>query len=109
MDDIYLGESPCDEDCAQVGRDGYGIRARTECRALINQVRRQLGPEPEGAQLCIKSSNHDYGTLYSVHCKFDATYDAAITYAFKAEAEYPSVWDEKARVELFAMFAVGKI
>lgn len=100
MDDIYLGESPCDEDCAQVGSDGYGLRARAECQALIHQIRRQLGPEPSGAALCIKGENHDYGRVYSVHCKFEETNEIAVAYAFKAEAEYPQKWDKEAKQEL---------
>lgn len=100
MDDIYLGESPCDEDCAQVGKPDYGIRAIAECRALINQIRRMNGREPEGANLVIISSNHDYGTVYAVHCKFDESKQAAIDYAFKIESNYPEKWDLLAKKEL---------
>jgi len=39
---IYIGSSPPEEDCAQVGEEGYHAQSRRECRAYINQLYRFL-------------------------------------------------------------------
>lgn len=100
MDDIYLGESPCAERCTQVGSDGYGTRAMKECQALINQLRRVFGEEPDGATLVIRTEHHSEGSRYAVHCKFDSNKMPSIDYAFKCESEYPEHWDLLAKQEL---------
>lgn len=48
---LEIGSSPPEEDPVQVGSIGYSTRARIECNAYRNQLRRVLGEEPEGAQL----------------------------------------------------------
>ena len=40
MDYINIGPTPYDENCAQVGQEGYYIRARKECAAYCRQLRR---------------------------------------------------------------------
>ena len=99
---LDLGSAPGDEPCAQLGGDDYYPRARQECRAYIGLLRRTIGPEPEGAELRIRSNPHDFGTYLSVVCAYDANDEMAVTYAFRSEAEAPSEWDEEARRELAA-------
>lgn len=99
-DKLELGPTPSNEDCAQVGSEDYAIKARAECRAMIAQLRRGFGPEPEGARLIIASNPHDYGSYLEVAVKFDDNYPQAVDYAFKLESEYPSDWDDTARLEL---------
>ena len=50
-DYIDIGATPASENCEQLGPNYDPQRARAECRAFIAQLRRQFGPEPEGAQL----------------------------------------------------------
>jgi hypothetical protein len=84
-----------------VGSEDYGKWSRIECRALINQIRRVLGPEPEGAGLRVRSNPHDFGTYYEVACEFDDSCEKAINYAFDCEAgKMGVVWDEEALAEL---------
>lgn len=99
-DYLEIGSAPAGEDCSQVGSEGYADKARKECRALINQLRRIVGPESGTAHLSIKSFPHDYGSYYEVVCHFDDDDSAAVEYAFKCERELPENWDEEAKKEL---------
>jgi hypothetical protein len=56
---IDIGSSPPDESCVQVGSDDYVRRARRECRAYINQLRRVFGSEPGGSHLTIRVSDSE--------------------------------------------------
>ncbi len=101
-DFINIGPAPCDEKCAQVGEDTFPEQSRKECRAFMGQLKRVFGEPPEGAELRIKSFEHDFGTYREVVCYFDDAYPESREYAFKLEGEAPSKWDEQARAELAA-------
>jgi hypothetical protein len=101
-DYISIAPSPLGEDCAQVGADNYPERSRAECRALIHQLHRQLGAEPTGARLKMKSNPHDFGSYMDVICEYVELYPDAIEYAYKCEAECPEFWDEESLKELAA-------
>jgi len=98
-DYIDIGPTPVDESCEQLGPNYNPARAKAECRAYINQLRRVYGEEPEGARLRITSNPHDFGTYHEVVCNFDDEYPASVEYAFKLE-EGCENWDEEARAEL---------
>jgi hypothetical protein len=100
QDCMDVGCAPTEEDCAQVGREDYIDRARRECRAYINQLRRLFGDEPEGARLSVKSNPHDFGTYFSVVCYYDPDQPAAVEYALRCEGQGPREWDDEARREL---------
>ena len=116
-DHICIGPTPADETCAQVGADDYQSTARRECRAFINQIRREFGPEPDGARLFIKSNPHDFGSYLDVCCEFETDgadeFDytnveqvkpsAAYEYALKCE-NTSNRWDAAALDELSAVF-----
>jgi hypothetical protein len=93
-DYIDIGSSPADEECAQVGSPDYAQRARSECNRFIDLIRRVMGPEPEGAQLSIKSNPHDFGAYYEVVCYYDTDNEEASKYAYRCEGEAPSTWDD---------------
>ncbi len=108
-DYIFLGSSPCDEKCAQVGEYNYHEQARKECRAYINQLWRELDKQgvpkehsPEGFDLVIKSESHDFGTYYEVAAKYDdyEEEEAACQLAFQIECNLPLNWDDGAKKEL---------
>ena len=96
---IYVGESPLDEPCFQVGEDNYLTNARRECKALIAAIRKKLGPEPFGARLCIKESMHDFGTCLSVECEYDDCQEEATEYAFATE-DAVNTWEEVGMVSV---------
>lgn len=100
-DFIEIGPVPCDEDCQQVGAASYDpVRARLECQCFIEQLRRQFGPEPEGARLRIKSNPHDFGNYLEVVCHFDDAYPDSVEYTFKCEGEAWATWDNESRNKL---------
>jgi hypothetical protein len=100
MDELYLGATPFGEDCAQVGSADYADKARKECRAFINQLKRVFGEPPPGSEFQIKSNPHDFGTYYEVVIKFDEKDTKAVDYAFHVESHQPEEWDEEAKREL---------
>src|SRR2546430_1549101 len=102
-DFVDLGATtPPMEDCAQVGSKSYDYydRARREARAYMNQLRRLLGPEPDGARLGIKSHEHDFGSYLTVVCHYDDEDPISSAYAQRCDEESPQEWDDDARVEL---------
>ncbi len=88
-----IGASPCEEDCAQVGMPGYHRKAITECERFIQLIRNTVGPEPEGAELAIKSFDHDFGVYYEVVCWFETDNEAAREYAARCEDDAPATWE----------------
>ena len=100
-DCVYIGSTPCDEPCQQVGMPSYDASlARKECRAFINQLRRMFGKEPEGAELRIRMELHDFGSYPEVVCYYDDEQPKSVDYAYKCESESPANWDLQANIEL---------
>lgn len=97
---ISIGSAPYDEHCEQAGSNYSRVQAIKECRALIAQIRRIIGPEPAGARLAVKRFDHDFGGYHEVVCHYAVSDEAAREYAFKAEASLPEKWDEQARKDL---------
>ena len=97
---VSIGASPINEPCAQVGAPDYHERSFKETRAYVNQLRRVLGEEPEGASLSVKSQPHDFGAYREVGCYCDGNNPVAVDYAFRAEEQQPTEWDDEARAEL---------
>ena len=102
-DYLVIGSVPAAEDCAQVGTPNYKSQAIKECRAFIEQLRRQFGPEPVGARLERKEFPHDFGSYDEVVVWYDEDNQEAIDYAFKLEAEMPEKWDSQAMLQLFGV------
>jgi hypothetical protein len=98
------GTTPADEDCAQVGDEGYALSARREGRAFINQIHREFGEKIEavGEDIIIKisSQGHDFGTYYEVIALYNPENEKAVELAFDIENNVSTEWDEEARKEL---------
>jgi len=108
-DFVYIGSTPCDEPCQQIGTPSYDSKmARKECRAFINQLRRMFGNEPEGAELRIKTESHDFGSYPEVVCYYDDEQPASAEYAYKCEGESPANWDLQATIELQPAASITK-
>ncbi len=99
---IEIGATPHGEDCAQVGAPDYAERARRECRAYINQLKRMFGEPPEGCSLRVKSFSHDFGSYHEVVAVFDDENEEAAEYAYRLESDGPEYWDAEAQAELQA-------
>jgi len=88
-----IGPSPCEENCAQVGEPGYREHALAECTRFIQLLRDTFGPEPEGARLSIKWSEHDFGSYCEVVCHFNPDITGSIEYAQRCEDDAPTTWE----------------
>ena len=94
-DYIEIGATPHDEDCAQVGSEGYAKRARHECEMFMKQIAKHY-PEPDNGWLKIKSFGHDFGTYYEVVACFDDEDEESTNWAFDIEGDSKGVlatWD----------------
>ena len=96
---IELGSTPIEEDCAQIGSNDYSLRARKECKAYINQLKRMF-PEYADIEYRIKSNPHDFGTYYEVVVCYDTNDKVSIEQAFDIEDKLPEYWDSLAKEEL---------
>jgi hypothetical protein len=99
MNEVNVGPTPYDEACTQAGRNPQ--REREECRALRNQLRRILGPEPEGARIVMRYS-YTGGGYYDLFCEYEDGNESAAKYALACESQCPAKWDLMAIVELTA-------
>lgn len=91
---LEIGPCPPEEDCVGVGAENYEQKARKECNAFIEAIRKKLGNEPQGAQLRVKSSPHDFGTYYEVICSYNEVFPDSVDYAYKCESDSPATWKE---------------
>ena len=96
-DEMSMGTTaPWNEECVQVGEDGYLERAREEAQRFIELIRQKLGPEPPGARLRVKSCPHDFGTYLDVVVGYATEDEEAAEYAYLCESEGPRTWDDSA-------------
>jgi hypothetical protein len=94
MDIMYLGPTPPNENCAQVGDPFYHEQATEQCQRYVDLIRKKCGPEPEGARLALYWQSHDYGRYVEVVVHFDPSNEAAADYAYMVEAEGPADWTD---------------
>lgn len=94
--------TPSNEPCAQLGETNYAHRARLEAMCLIDQLRRENGPEPDRARFRIVRNSHDFGTYLSLAIEFDPDDDSAFQWAYSVDQAWPDQWDEEARAALTA-------
>jgi len=102
-DYVTIGSAPADEVPAQVGSENYASKALVECKVYIEQLKRELGDPPLGAQLKTKAFPHDYGTYHEVVCFYDDHEGRA--YALRCESEGPLLWDNISQQRLAHLFA----
>ena len=100
-DGVELGCTPHGEDCEQVGTPNYSAAmARAECRALINQLKRENPALPEGVWFRVRGRPHDFGTYYEAEACYDT--EAGGEAAWALEGRVPEKWDNEALAELEA-------
>lgn len=117
FENVSIGCTPHGENCAQVGADGYEVRARAECRAFLHQLQRvaeaahnegRLGEEAwtrlaDGrAHLVVKGCPHDFGTYHEVQLRISAEDEASWELALFFDNNAPEFWDDEARAALDA-------
>lgn len=97
---MNIGATPSCESCAQLGSEGYEVRALAECRAYKNQLLRVIraaGCKVPDTFLRISKNEHDFGTYYEVAINDpEERFSAAAIWAEAGCEE----WDDEARAEL---------
>jgi|APGre2960657373_1045057.scaffolds.fasta_scaffold95643_2 hypothetical protein len=98
---MELGSTPCEEDCAQVGSNGFRERANNEMTAYINQLNRLFSnAESNGVKFRIKWFSHDFGSYGEVCAYWDTENEIANEYVYTIDRNLPSNWDKDALKEL---------
>ncbi len=102
---ISLGSSPYEEDCAQIGRQGYETRALAECNAYLHQMERIARAAGftlpnEKVELVIQPNAHDFGTYYEVNVRYDGDDEEVSRLVIFLDSNNPTSWDAEARTEL---------
>ena len=100
LEKFYLGPTPAEETCAQVGSPNYHEQALKECRAYTQQLARHFGEPPPGARFTLTREIHDFGTYFEVVVQYDPEDEAAHAFACRVEDDLPARWDALAREEL---------
>lgn len=98
LEKIYIGSSPYEEDCAQVGQPDFHTKSKAELQAFKDQLQR-LFPAPEGACYQVVWSNHDYGRYGEVCAVFDPSNEEHTDWAYIAE-DGCATWDDEAKAFL---------
>lgn len=101
MEDLYIGDSPWDEKCLQVGK-ASSVALRTESIVFKRQIERYY-PIPDGARLVVRGQSHEFGTYYSVFCVVDPEVETQVDWACAVESdelEKLSHWDEESKAEI---------
>lgn len=82
----FLGGSPTNEDCAQIGAKAYDAEAlnKLECEAFIVALKRVHGDPPRGCKLLVQRQAHDFGDYYDVILRYDDSAEA-LEYCRKVE------------------------
>lgn len=104
---IFVGSSPCMEECAQLGQDNYDKQSKLECKLYKEQLWRITKEKfnitqgsLDGFDIVIKNEYHDFGTYREVALKFDYNNDVATNLAYNIEGITPEYWDDIALTEL---------
>lgn len=99
IDYIDLGPVPANEQCAQVGSDGYHDRARAECNRYRTLLEATYAAAHNGrgcpARVVVKSNPHDFGSYLEVGVKFDDRDREQVEAAFWLEANAPTEWPDR--------------
>ena len=91
---IYLGPTPPEENCLQVGQASDEAML-SECRRYVTRIREYLGKEVGSAKLYVKENYHDLGSYYEVVCSFDPDDEIGLKYALKCENDGPLTWRDE--------------
>ena len=103
-DYINIGPTPCDETCAHVGYNNYGIKSKIETTAYRNQLNRMF-PEVLNSKtlsFSIKTFQHDFGSYKEVVLNYDDDNEEEYSEIVltKVDANTPKNWDEEALKEI---------
>lgn len=93
-DFAYLGSTPAEEDCEQVGPDFDRKKATAECHRYIALLKQRFPNTPPGVEFRIKWERHDFGEYPEVVVRFDNDDEAHTAYAYHVEDNLPKTWND---------------
>jgi len=91
-DYLTIGSTPPEEECAQVGSDGYRKRAIAEINRYRELILKTCGEPPAGAELKAMWNPHDFGEYVELVVEYDDGDPKGLEYAFHVESHGPSNW-----------------
>ena len=93
---IYLGSTPCEEECASVGDEHYQSDARIEIGAYIDQLNRtfHFHRSDLGITFRKKREPHDFGGYYEVVVDFEGFNWLSSPLAYVIEEHTPDCLDK---------------
>jgi len=92
--------TPYDEPCIQVGHPNSIKWGKLEARTFRDQLIREIGEPPEGAQFKIVVNPHDFGSYVSLAIFYETDKEEATRYAFDAESADVIHWDTSSQEKL---------
>lgn len=93
-DYMSIGPSPCEEDCAQLGSEGYYERMKEETKRYKEQLERRFPNLPEGVRFVVKAFEHDFGTYHEVCVVYDDSKEDQVKAAYFIEGNSPATWND---------------
>lgn len=99
---IYLGSTPCEEECASVGDEHYQSDARIEIGAYIDQLNRTFHFHRSDLGIIFRKKRepHDFGGYYEVVVDFEGFNWLSSPLAYVIEEHTPTEWDVIALQEI---------
>ncbi len=102
IDYLYLGPTPSDENCAQIGDDNFREQCNKEMEAYIDQLNRMYPEVSRYKEMRFKKhwQQHDFGSYGEVVITYNDEDEEQSTLALKVEWNLPSNWDEIAKEKI---------
>lgn len=91
-DYLTIGSTPPDEECAQVGSEGYRERAIAEINRYRELILKTCGEPPAGTELKAMTFPHDFGEYVELVVEYDDADPKGLEYALHVESHGPSNW-----------------
>lgn len=96
-DKLWLGVTPAEEDCIQMGAKDYDdVAARKEARRHVELLEAVFPERPDGVSFRISREQHDLGSYLDVVIAFDNEVEVQQDFAFFVEAHAPTTWGGRA-------------
>jgi hypothetical protein len=110
IDYLYLGPTPGDENCAQVGDDNFREQCNKEMDVYIAQLKRMYPETANYKGISFKKhwQQHDFGSYGEVIITYNDEVEEEETLALKVEWNLPRNWDEIAKEEISEKVNKGK-
>ena len=102
--ELVVGFGPAAEPFPELSQPGGAFANWGKCRAFIGQLKRLLGPPPQGCELFIRQHGDADRPFYNVHLRYRGAgaerRDAATDYVVRLQERCPTHWDAAAAQEL---------